>query len=70
MDWNKETVIIYASNDGMRAIWRIPVFLLENNRQIPHMDIYVLSVNMCQMYQDRLRQMRDFGRGFEPELGI
>lgn len=73
MDWNKETVnIIYASNDGYAGHLAASLFsLLENNRQIPHMDIYVLSVNMCQMYQDRLRQIADrFGRGFAAvELG-
>lgn len=73
MKWNKETVnIIYASNDGYAGhLAASLVSLLENNRQIPHMDIYVLSVNMCEAYQDRLRRIAEgFGRGFlAVELG-
>ena len=73
MKWNKETVnIIYASNDGYAGhLAASLVSLLENNRQIPHMHVYVLSVNMCGLYKERLRRMAEgYGRGFTAvELG-
>ena len=73
MKWNEETVnIIYASNDGYAGhLAASLVSLLENNRQIPHMHIYVLSVNMCGLYKERLRRIAEgYGRGFTAvELG-
>ena len=61
MKWNKETVnIIYASNDGYAGhLAASLVSLLENNRQIPHMHVYVLSVNMCGLYKERLRRIAE-----------
>ena len=39
--------IIYASNDGYADIWQPPFIpLLDHNRNIPRMDIYILSVGM------------------------
>lgn len=57
MNWNKERVnIIYASNDGYAChLAASLVSLMENNRQIPHLDVYVLSVGMCGEYQERLK---------------
>ena len=65
MNWNQETVnIIYASNDGYAChLAASLVSLLENNRQIPKMDVYVLSVGMCGQYQERLRKIASrYGR--------
>ena len=44
MNWNQERVnIIYASNDGYAChLAASLVSLLENNRQIPNLDVYVL----------------------------
>lgn len=73
MDWNKETVnIIYVSNDGYAGhLAASMVSLLENNRQIPHMKVYVLSVNMSREYKARLEAAAEhYGRGFQAvELG-
>lgn len=73
MDWNKETVnIIYASNDGYAGhLAASMTSLLENNRQIPHLCVYILSVNMSPEYQARLKGIADrYGRGFQAvELG-
>ena len=43
MDWNTETVnIIYASNDGYAGHLAASLYsLLDNNRNIPRMDIYI-----------------------------
>ena len=59
MNWTQETVnLIYASNDGYAChLAASLVSLLENNRQIPHLAVYVLSVNMCREYQDRLKAL-------------
>ncbi len=65
INWNQETVnIIYASNDGYAChLAASLVSLLENNRQIPKMDVYVLSVGMCGQYQERLRKIASrYGR--------
>lgn len=56
MEWNTDTAnIIYASNDGYaRHLAASLCSLLDHNRGIPHMDIYVLSIGMCREYQERL----------------
>lgn len=56
MDWNTETAnIIYASNDGYAGHLAASLYsLLDNNRNIRNMDIYVLSVGMCGEFQNRL----------------
>ena len=59
MNWNQERVnIIYASNDGYAChLAASLVSLLENNRQIPNLDVYVLSVGMSSQYQERLKEL-------------
>lgn len=59
MNWNQERVnIIYASNDGYAChLAASLVSLLENNRQIPNLDVYVLSVGMCREYRERLEKL-------------
>lgn len=73
MNWNQERVnIIYASNDGYAChLAASLVSLLENNRQIPNLDVYVLSVGMSSQYQERLKELaRGYGRRLMPvELG-
>ena len=73
MNWNQERVnIIYASNDGYAChLAASLVSLLENNRQIPHLDVYVLSVCMCGEYQERLKNLAGrYGRTLQTvELG-
>lgn len=56
MEWNEETAnIIYASNDGYAGHLAASMYsLLDNNRNIRNMDLYVLSAQMCQEYKDRL----------------
>lgn len=56
MEWNTETAnIIYASNDGYAGHLAASLCsLLDNNGNIPLMDIYVLSVGMSRDYQERL----------------
>lgn len=56
MDWNTETVnIIYASNDGYAGHLAASLYsLLDHNRNIPRMDIYILSVGMSEAYLERL----------------
>ena len=53
MDWNTETVnIIYASNDGYAGHLAASLYsLLDHNRNIPRMDIYILSVGMSEAYR-------------------
>lgn len=65
MEWNTETAnIIYASNDGYAGHLAASLYsLLDNNRNIPFMDIYVLSVGMNRDYQERLASVAEkFGR--------
>ena len=59
MEWNEETAnIIYASNDGYAGHLAASMYsLLDNNRNIRNMDLYVLSAQMCQEYKDRLVDM-------------
>ena len=49
MEWNEETAnIIYASNDGYAGHLAASMYsLLDNNRNIRNMDLYVLSAQMC-----------------------
>ena len=56
MDWNTETVnIIYASNDGYAGHLAASLYsLLDHNRTIPRMDIYILSVGMSKGCLERL----------------
>ena len=73
MDWNTETVnIIYASNDGYAGHLAASLYsLLDNNRNIPRMDIYILSVGMSEAYLERLADVAGaFCRGLHvAELG-
>lgn len=65
MEWNTETAnIIYASNDGYAPHLGASLFsLLDNNRNIPYMDIYVLSVGMSGSCQETLTGIAGgFGR--------
>ena len=57
MDRSRENVnIIYASNDGYAGHLAASLYsLLENNRSIPRLDIYILSVGMSRGCQERLR---------------
>lgn len=57
MEWNEETAnIIYASNDGYAAHLAASLYsLLDNNRNIRNLYIHVLSVGMCEEYQERLK---------------
>lgn len=57
MEWNTESAnIIYASNDGYAGHLAASLYsLLDHNRGIPHMDIYILSVGMSPEYQNRLK---------------
>ena len=68
-----ETVhIIYASNDGYAGHLAASMCsLLENNRKISSMDIYVLSVGMSREYQQRLTEQAEaYGRRlYVKELG-
>lgn len=61
MDWNKETAnIIYVSNDGYAGHLAASMYsLMDNNRNIRNMDIYVLSVGMSARYQERLRTVAE-----------
>ena len=56
MDWNQDTAnIIYASNDGYAGHLAASLYsLMDHNRNIRNMDIYVLSVGMCREYRERL----------------
>ena len=73
MDWNTETVnIIYASNDGYAGHLAASLYsLLDHNRNIPRMDIYILSVGMSGDCLERLASVAGkFCRGFHvAELG-
>lgn len=65
MNWNEETVnIIYASNDGYAGhLAASLVSLMDSSRQIPHMDVYVLSVGMSAVCRERLEGLaRKWGR--------
>lgn len=57
MEWNKETAnIIYVSNDGYAGHLAASLYsLLDNNRNIRNLDIYIMSVGMCLEFKDRLR---------------
>ena len=61
MEWNEETAnIIYASNDGYAGHLAASMYsLLDNNRNIRNMDIYILSAQMCQEYKERLAGMAE-----------
>lgn len=56
MNWDQETAnIIYVSNDGYAGHLAASMYsLLDRNRNIRNMDLYVLSVGMCPEYQERL----------------
>lgn len=61
MEWNTETAnIIYASNDGYAGHLAASLYsLLDNNRNIPYIDIYVLSVGMSRSFQERLSSVAE-----------
>ncbi len=69
MNWNDETAnIIYVSNDGYAGHLAASLFsLLYNNRNIPHMDIYILSV---QMSRDCQKNLRKVARRFHRDLKV
>ncbi len=73
MDRERNPVnIIYASNDGYAGHLGASLYsLLDHNRQLPQMDIYILSVGMCREYQGRLKAIAEgFGRPlYVVELG-
>ena len=56
--------IIYASNDGYAChLGASLCSLLENNRRIPRLDVYVLSVGMKEEFQKRLQNLgKRYGR--------
>ena len=56
--------IIYASNDGYACHLGASLYsLLDNNRNIPKMEIYVLSVGMSRNFENRLKAIgARFGR--------
>ena len=56
--------IIYASNDGYAChLGASLCSLLENNRRIPRLDVYVLSVGMKEEFQKRLQKLgKRYGR--------
>lgn len=57
----KTTVnIIYASNDGYAGHLAASMYsLLDHNRQVPDLDIYILSAGMSREYQQRLKSVAD-----------
>lgn len=61
MDWKKETAnIIYASNDAYAGHLAASMYsLLDNNRNIRNMDIYVLSVGMCGQFKEALKKIAE-----------
>lgn len=64
--------IIYASNDGYAGHLAASLCsLLDNNRHIKNLDIYVLSAQMCEAFQNRLKTLAaGFGRQlYAVELG-
>ena len=64
--------IIYASNDGYAGHLAASLCsLLDSNRSVEEMNIYVLSAGMCPEYQKRLQELAEsFGRRlFVAELG-
>lgn len=64
--------VIYASNDGYAPhLAASMVSLLENNRKIPKLKIWLLSAGMCDAYKERLGKIaRRYGQMFEAvELG-
>lgn len=73
MNWNQKRVnIIYASNDGYAGhLAASMVSLMDNNRQIPQMDLYILSVGICPEYGAKLKKLaKSYGRSlFLKELG-
>lgn len=73
MNWDQETAnIIYASNDGYACHLAASLYsLLDHNRNIRNMDIYLLSVGMCPEYRQRLSSLAgSFNRGlYVAELG-
>lgn len=49
---------LYASNDGYACHLAASLYsLLETNTQVPELDIYVLSVGMCEQYQEQLKAL-------------
>ena len=56
--------IIYASNDGYACHLGASLYsLLDNNRSIPRLEIYVLSVGMSRRFENRLKAIgARFGR--------
>ena len=50
--------IIYASNDGYAGHLAASLCsLLDNNRHINDLDIYVLSAQMCEAFKERLKNL-------------
>ena len=73
MKENEQAVhVIYASNDGYAGHLAASLCsLLDNNRHIKNLDIYVLSAQMCEAFQNRLKTLAaGFGRQlYAVELG-
>ena len=64
--------VIYASNDGYAGHLAASLCsLLDNNRYIKNLDVYVLSAQMCEAFQKRLKDLAaGFGRQlYTVELG-
>lgn len=64
--------ILYASNDGYAGHLAASLYsLLDNNRQIRELTVYLLSAGMCRRYQKRLSALAEsFGRRlYVTELG-
>ena len=57
MKENEQAVhVIYASNDGYAGHLAASLCsLLDNNRHINDLDIYVLSAQMCEAFKERLK---------------
>ena len=65
MKENEQAVhVIYASNDGYAGHLAASLCsLLDNNRHINDLDIYVLSAQMCEAFKERLKNLAvGFGR--------
>ena len=73
MKENEQAVhVIYASNDGYAGHLAASLCsLLDNNRHINDLDIYVLSAQMCEAFKERLKNLAaGFGRRlYAVELG-
>jgi lipopolysaccharide biosynthesis glycosyltransferase len=63
----REIHILYASNDGYAPHLAASMYsLLENNRQLPHLTIHILSVKMSRECQKKLEKVAaGFGRSFD-----